>query len=88
MSDILRDMPIEEVRRIAEKGSAKAMVGTWTLVAPDGRQWKADNPLKCCAAEQRERVPADVALARLRLSMEEDAAAIAQQRGSGEGGGK
>lgn len=44
------------------------MPGTWTLTSPDGRQWQAESPLHCCRAEQRERVPAEVALARI-LSM-------------------
>ncbi len=44
--------------------------GEWTLTAPDGRTWKADSPLKCCGLEQRERVPANVALARIVEEME------------------
>ena len=43
----------------------KPQTGTWTLTAPDGRTWEASSPLHCCGAEQRERVPADVALARI-----------------------
>lgn len=43
----------------------KPMPGTWTLTAPDGRTWQADSPLRCVSLEQRERVPADVALARV-----------------------
>lgn len=43
----------------------KPMLGAWTLKAPDGRTWQADTPLRCCADEQRARVPADVALARI-----------------------
>lgn len=43
----------------------KPMPGTWTLTAPDGRTWQADSPLRCVSVEQRERVPADVALARV-----------------------
>ena len=41
------------------------MVGTWTLTAPDGQIWQADSPLRCVSVEQRERVPADVALGRV-----------------------
>lgn len=44
-------------------------VGTWTLTAPDGRTWQAESPLKCCSLEQRERVPASVALARIYREM-------------------
>ena len=43
----------------------KPMQGTWTLIAPDGRTWQADSPLRCVAAEQRERVPASVAVERV-----------------------
>ncbi len=43
----------------------KPQVGTWTLTAPDGRTWQGDSPLKTCGAEQRERVPAEVALQRV-----------------------
>lgn len=43
----------------------KPQAGTWTLTAPDGRTWEASSPLHCCGAEQRERVPAGVALARI-----------------------
>lgn len=43
----------------------KPMPGTWRLVAPDGREWQADSPMRCVSTEQRERVPADVALARI-----------------------
>ena len=40
-------------------------VGTWTLTAPDGRTWQADSPLKACSAEQRDRIPPEVALKRI-----------------------
>lgn len=43
----------------------RPQAGTWTLTAPDGRQWQADRPLLCCAQEQRERIPPEVALARI-----------------------
>jgi hypothetical protein len=39
--------------------SEKPMPGTWTLVAPDGRSFKAENPLKCCKAERDERITAE-----------------------------
>lgn len=41
------------------------MAGTWRLTAPDGRYWDGMTPLAACRAEQAERVPADVALARV-----------------------
>ncbi len=35
----------------------RPQTGTWTLIAPNGSTWRADCPLRCVAAEQRERVP-------------------------------
>jgi hypothetical protein len=46
-------------------GEYKAQPGTWTLTAPDGRQWTADSPLAAAGLEQKERIPAKVALARI-----------------------
>lgn len=43
----------------------KPQEGTWTLTAPDGQMWQADSPIRCVSLEQRERVPADVAMARV-----------------------
>lgn len=43
----------------------KPMQGTWTLTAPDGRAWQGDSPLRCAGIEQRERVPASVAMERI-----------------------
>lgn len=47
------------------KGQYPAQVGIWTLTAPDGRTWQAPSPLRAVAAEQHERIPARVALARV-----------------------
>ena len=49
----------------------KAQEGTWTLTAPDGRTWQSDSPLGCVRAEQRERVPDEVALARIWAAVDE-----------------
>lgn len=46
--------------------------GIWTLTAPSGRTWTGDSPLKVCATEQRERVPAYVALERIRAEVARD----------------
>lgn len=50
-----------------DRGSAAyaAQQGTWTLTAPDGRQWQGPSPLKVVSIELNERVPASVQLARL-----------------------
>lgn len=49
--------------------------GTWTLVAPDGRKWEADSPLEACGKEQRERIPASLALERIFRGMDEECTA-------------
>jgi len=63
------------MNELAAKPTPKPLAGTWTLTAPDGRTWQADNPLRCCSKELHERVPANVALARIlntaKLSPEE-----------------
>jgi hypothetical protein len=56
---------------MSEPITPKPMQGTWTLTAPDGRTWQADSPLRACSAEQRERVPPDVALARVMAMADE-----------------
>lgn len=45
--------------------------GTWTLIAPDGRQWQGQTPLAALSAEQSERIPADVALGRVLSAADE-----------------
>ena len=50
--------------------------GIWTLTAPDGRTWQADSPLKAVSAEQRERVPAKVAVDRIFAACEEAQPAV------------
>ena len=39
--------------------------GTWTLTAPDGRQWTGASGLLAAAAEQSERIPKEVQLERI-----------------------
>lgn len=65
-------------KSIADIVTQRSMEGTWTLTAPDGRQWQAESPLKCCKAEMDERVPADIALARI---MREAAVPVESDRG-------
>lgn len=43
----------------------KAQEGIWTLIAPDGREWTGDSPLRVAAIEMRERVPDEVAAIRI-----------------------
>jgi hypothetical protein len=39
--------------------------GVWTLIAPDGRTWKADTPIRTVLLEQLERASADEFLTRV-----------------------
>lgn len=48
------------------------MAGVWTLIAPDGRTWKAPSPILACQEEQRERIPPCVALQRIHDAMNEE----------------
>lgn len=73
---------------LAASKTPPPQAGEWTLTAPDGRTWKADSPLKCCGLEQRERVPANVALARIVEEMERfDAKEAAKQPTAGKSEG-
>jgi hypothetical protein len=49
----------------ADQNPYPIQAGTWTLIAPDGRRWRADTPIKCVSAEQKERIPAAFRLARI-----------------------
>ena len=51
----------------------KPQAGEWTLIAPDGRSWNAESPLRVCGKEQRERIPAEVALKRIFAAIDEEA---------------
>ena len=42
-----------------------AQVGTWTLTAPDGRQWTGKSPLDLAGQENAERIPAEERLRRI-----------------------
>lgn len=43
----------------------ETQIGTWLLIAPDGRRFEAETPLQCASNELRDRVSASVALERL-----------------------
>lgn len=53
-------------------GEYKPQKGTWTLTAPDGRQWLAESGLLAAAKEQNERIPPEVRLARILEPLEPD----------------
>jgi hypothetical protein len=43
----------------------------WKLISPDGRQWTGGTAIECAGKEMRERVPADVAIARIWAAVDE-----------------
>lgn len=43
----------------------KPQEGIWTLIAPDGTEYREDSPLRCCTAERQTRVPKEAEAARL-----------------------
>lgn len=61
----LKDLSVEQIRTLAVSATAPAMEGTWVLTAPNGREYIAESPMGCWRAEQHERIPAKVALARI-----------------------
>lgn len=56
----------------------RPMAGTWTLTAPDGRTYKAESPLACCGAEQRDRIPPRVILDRMFAAAESEDVALSR----------
>jgi hypothetical protein len=59
----------------ADQPTPKSQVGTWCLVAPDGREFTGESPLHCIRAESSTRIPPHVALGRIARSLRvEDAA--------------
>ena len=49
----------------------KPQAGTWRLIAPDGRIWESDSPLKVVSKESNERIPAEIRLARIMEAISE-----------------
>lgn len=73
--DILKDLSDSQVRTLANSETPKPMAGTWVLTAPDGQSWTGDSPIQCVQAELHDRVPPQVALARImRAVMDESEA--------------
>jgi len=60
--------PLDELVR---RETPRPQECAWTLTAPDGRTWIAESPMRACSKEQRERVPPDVALARIFSMLDE-----------------
>lgn len=66
------DLSNEELRVIADCFTSKPEAGVWKLISPSGIEFTADSPLRCCQLESRQRIPAEVALARVILLSRED----------------
>lgn len=62
----------------AQPPDYKVQPGTWELRAPDGTSWHESSPMKCLRAEQRDRIPASVAMARIFAAVDEETAPTAQ----------
>jgi len=65
MSDLDKYLPF------ADQPTPKPQEGTWLLIAPDGREFFGDSPIKCVHAEINTRVPPEVALGRIARSLKE-----------------
>lgn len=70
---ILEHMSDAEVRTLANSNTPEPMPGVWVLTAPDGQTWTGESPIKCVQAEIHDRVPPQVALARIRRGLMDDA---------------
>lgn len=57
---------------MAESNPYPPQAGIWKLIAPDGRIWEADHPWKCLALEQKQRIPPQVMIERLKASLREN----------------
>ena len=66
--EIMTGYTDEQVRDLAQRPTP-IMPGTWVLTSPDGKTWREDTPLKCVWAEQNDRIPPEVALARIKLAI-------------------
>jgi len=44
----------------------------WTIIAPDGRQWHGESPLRACAAAQRDTIDPIVAMQRIQTMVDEE----------------
>lgn len=71
--EILKELTDAEVRALADTPTPRAMAGTWVLTAPDGRTWTGESPIACTQSEVISRVPPEVALARIRRSLMDEA---------------
>jgi hypothetical protein len=49
----------------------KPQTGTWILTTPNGMEFKAESPIKCCRKEQKTRIPKEVSAARLKALLDQ-----------------
>lgn len=70
---LLKDYTDAQVRSLASQPTPQPMAGTWTLTAPDGRQWTGDAPVRCVTAEVNDRIPPLIGLARIKRALLDDA---------------
>lgn len=65
-------LSVERWKGDTAPGQYRPIEGTWELRSPDGTSWHESSPIACLRAEQRDRIPAQVALARIYESLDED----------------
>jgi hypothetical protein len=63
--------PLAKYLPFADEETPKPEQGTWVLVAPSGKFFKADSPIHCLHIEIESRVPPHVALGRIARSIDE-----------------
>lgn len=66
------EMDIAEARRIAAQPTPKPEAGQWMLISPSGKVYEAESPIHCVRVESNTRIPAEIALARIRVGMDGD----------------
>lgn len=67
--NLLPELTDEQVRKLAETPTPDPIPGVWLLLAPDGRIWTANSPIQCLREEQKSRIPARIALARIQREL-------------------
>ena len=69
MMQILENLPDAVIRKIAETPTPKPLEGNWLLIGPDGKGYSGSSPIDCIQVELKTRVPAIIALARIKTSL-------------------
>lgn len=70
---LLRELPkgLDKYLCYADQPTPQPQSGLWILMAPDGRTFAAESPMKCVQAEMHERVPPHIALGRIARALKD-----------------